>query len=129
MMSEKRINPTDAELAILQVLWDNGPCSVRFVNEKLSTDKEIGYTTTLKLMQIMNEKGLTTRDTSSRTHIYKAAIKENLIKNNLLSTFIKATFKGSTAQLVMQALGNHKTSPEELEEIKEMIKNLENHSS
>lgn len=126
-MSENRIKPTDAELEILQVLWDDGPSSVRFVNEKLSINKDIGYTTTLKLMQIMNEKGLTTRDTSSRTHIYSAAIKEKLIKNNLLSTFIKATFKGSTAQLVMQALGNHKTSPEELKEIKEMIKNLENH--
>ena len=121
--------PTEGELEILQVLWKDGPSSVRDVNEKLNEIKKVGYTTTLKLMQIMNEKGLTDRDTSSRTHIYKAAIKESATKNGLLSRFIDATFQGSAAQLVLEALGNNNTSIEELEKIKALIEKLENQKS
>lgn len=124
-MTHSTLKPTDSELEILQVLWDSGPSSVRYVNENLNTTKEVGYTTTLKLMQIMNEKGLTVRDTTSRTHVYTAAIKEIAAKNNLLVKFIDSTFQGSAAKLVMQALGNNETTQEELAAIKIMIKNLE----
>ena len=124
-MTHSTLKPTDSELEILQVLWDNGPSSVRYVNENLNTAKEVGYTTTLKLMQIMNEKGLTVRDTTSRTHVYTAAIKEIAAKNNLLVKFIDSTFQGSAAKLVMQTLGNNETTQEELAAIKIMIKNLE----
>ena len=124
-MQQSKLKPTDSELEILQVLWDKGPSSVRNVNEILNNLKDVGYTTTLKLMQIMNEKGLTVRDTSSRTHIYTAAIKEIAAKNNLLSKFIDSTFQGSAAKLVMQTLGNNETTRAELDAIKTMIKNLE----
>ena len=124
-MTHSTLKPTDSELEILQVLWDSGPSSVRYVNENLNTTKEVGYTTTLKLMQIMNEKGLTVRDTTSRTHVYTAAIKEIAAKNNLLAKFIDSTFQGSAAKLVMQTLGNNETTQEELAAIKIMIKNLE----
>ena len=120
-----KLKPTEGELEILQILWRDGPSSVRWVNEQLSKQKEVGYTTTLKIMQIMNDKGLTTRDTSSRTHIYTAAIKELPTKNNLLSRFIDATFQGSAAQLVMEALGNNDTTHEELEQIKALIDKIE----
>lgn len=124
-MTHSTLKPTDAELEILQILWDSGPSSVRYVNENLNINKEVGYTTTLKIMQIMNEKGLTERDTTSRTHVYTAAIKEIAAKNNLLEKFIDSTFQGSAAKLVLQALGNNETTQEELAAIKVMIKNLE----
>ena len=121
-----QLKPTESELEILQILWKDGPSSVRFVNDQLNKLRDIGYTTTLKLMQIMNDKGLTTRDTSSRTHIYSAAIKEETTKNNLLSRFIDATFQGSAAQLIMEALGNNTTTKEELDKIKALIQKIEN---
>lgn len=121
-----KIKPTESELEILQILWDQGPTSVRIVNDELNKVKESGYTTTLKLMQIMADKGLCTRDTSSRTHIYTAVPSESGTKSDLLQRFISATFKGSASQLVMNALGNNKTSTEELNEIKDLIKKLEN---
>jgi predicted transcriptional regulator len=124
-----KLKPTEGELEILQVLWKAGPSSVRDVNEKLNKFKNVGYTTTLKLLQIMNEKGLTDRDTSSRTHVYRAAIKESDTKNGLLSKFIEATFQGSAAQLVMEALGNNNTTQKELEEIKALIEKIENENS
>jgi predicted transcriptional regulator len=125
-MSIKYYKPTESELEILQLLWEWGPSSVRFVNEKLNERREMGYTTTLKLMQIMNDKGLTTRDTGKRTHIYKANVSEYETKNKLLKNFVDATFKGSAMKLVMQALGNHDATQEELEEIKAFIKKIEN---
>ncbi|MBK9255189.1 MAG: BlaI/MecI/CopY family transcriptional regulator [Saprospiraceae bacterium] len=121
-----KIKPTDSELEILQLLWQLGPCSVREVNEILNERREVGYTTTLKLMQIMNEKGITERDTSGKTHIYSAIIHESDTKNTLLTDFINAAFHGSAMSLVMQALGNTKTSQEELDELKSLIKTLEN---
>ena len=117
--------PTESELNILQVLWTKGPSSVRVVNETLNEIKEMGYTTTLKLMQIMTEKSLVVRDTSTRSHIYSANVSEDVTKNKLLNGFLENTFKGSAGNLVMQALGNHKTSPEELEKIKTLIKEIE----
>ena len=118
--------PTQSELKILQILWDKGPCSVRNVHEKISEDKDAGYTTTLKLMQIMAEKGHVTRDTSSRTHIYSASVSENDAKTDLLSSFISSTFKGSAKSLVLQALGNNETSQDDLNEIKKLISSIEN---
>ena len=119
-------NPTDAELEILQIIWNKGDVSVREVHEELSNKKEVGYTTTLKIMQIMHDKGILSRDTSSRSHIYSAVIKKERTQSSLLNNFIKNTFKGSTKQLIVQALGNAKPSQEELDEIKELISKLEN---
>ena len=122
------MQPTDSELVILQVLWASGPRTVREVNERLNetSSKPIGYTTTLKLMQLMAEKGLVTRDTSSRTHIYAAALPEEKAKGNLLRRFVDNTFGGSASDLVLRALGQGKASPEELAKIKALIEDLEN---
>jgi len=125
-MKTNKIKPTESELEILQILWEKGPSSVRDVNNLLNAKRTIGYTTTLKIMQIMTEKGLVIRNTESRSHIYDALLKENETKKNLLQTFINNTFKGSTANLVLQALGSEKTSKEDLEEIKSLIEKLEN---
>lgn len=121
------LQPTDSELVILQVLWSDGPSTVRAVNEKLnaSSEKAIGYTTTLKLMQLMAEKGLVSRDTSSRTHVYAAASAQESVQKSLLRRFVDNTFGGSAAGLVLRALGDGKTSPEELAEIKRLIEELE----
>lgn len=120
--------PTDAELEILQVLWENGSCSVRFVNDILAEKKEVGYTTTLKFMQIMYEKGLVTRNTDARSHIYEAAIERDATQRNLLGTFVDNVFSGSAMDLVMQALGNHKASKDELDQIKALIEKIEKES-
>ncbi|MEN0004990.1 MAG: BlaI/MecI/CopY family transcriptional regulator [Bacteroidota bacterium] len=117
--------PTEAELEILQVLWENGPSTVRFVNDRLSEKREVGYTTTLKLMQIMVDKGLAKRDTASRTHIYQAAINESDTQERLLKSFVQRTFRGSAMKLVVQALGSHDTSKAELDEIKALIQKIE----
>lgn len=126
MNNKQTSNPTDSELTILEILWEAGPQTVRFVNDFLSKKREVGYTTTLKLMQIMTDKGLVTRNTDQRTHVYKANVKEQITKKNLLKTFITSTFQGSASSLVMQALGDSKTSPEELKKIKALIRKLEN---
>ena len=126
MAINKDLKPTESELKILQVLWSDGPVSVRHVNEVLSEERDIGYTTTLKLMQIMDEKGLVSRDTSSRTHIYRAAVDKKSTQKSLLNSFLNQTFQGSAMNLVMQTLGSHKTSREELDEIKKLIEKLEN---
>jgi len=119
--------PTDAELGILQILWEAGPSTVRFVNEQLNEqqEKEIGYTTTLKLMQIMTEKKLLSRNTETRTHVYLAEAIQGDTQKALLKKFVDATFKGSATNLVMQALGNHETSQQELDEIKALIERIE----
>lgn len=126
MSTIKYIKPTESELEILQVLWDKGLASVREVHEELSKSKEAGYTTTLKLMQIMHEKGLVKRDDSVKTHIYQPAVSKEKTQKHLLGKMINTLFGGSTTQLVMQALGNHKASADELEEIQKMIDNLKN---
>jgi len=127
-MNDNKIpRPTDAELEILQVLWQYGASSVRFVNDKLNEqqDREVGYTTTLKLMQIMLEKGLVLRNDESRTHIYRAAAAETETQKQLLEKFVDTTFRGSAIKLVMQALGQHRASKEELKEIKALIDKIE----
>ena len=124
-MSKTRINPTESELQILQILWEKGPSTVRTVNEEMNKEKETGYTTTLKLMQIMTEKELVSRDTSQRTHVYAANITEHDTQKDLLDSFVATTFKGSAMSMVMQALGNHRASKEELDAIKQLISKLE----
>jgi len=128
-MSKTHPRPTESELEILQVLWSEGPSTVREVNNLLNLEREVGYTTTLKHLQIMAEKLLVTRDTSSRTHIYKAKILEADTQRNLVKSLVEKVFGGSAMDLVMQALGNHQTSPKELEEIKRLIQDLENKQS
>src|ERR1700744_5681003 len=119
------IEPTKAELEILQVLWDKGPSTVRETNDELLKLREVNYTTTLKQMQLMVDKGMLSRDESPMKHIYSAAVEEQKIKGQLLGKFVDATYKGSASKLVMQLLGNDNTSAAELQEIKELIKNLE----
>ncbi|MGC4232236.1 MAG: BlaI/MecI/CopY family transcriptional regulator [Niabella sp.] len=124
MSQVKSIKPTESELEILQVLWQKGEATVREVHEELVITKDIGYTTTLKLMQIMNEKGLVNRDDSARTHIYKAAANKEHTQKFLLNRFISNLFGGSSSQLVMQALGSQKVSAEELNQIQSLIDDL-----
>jgi len=125
MTFEKNTKPTESELEILQVLWQNGPSTVRFVHEALSKTKEAGYTTTLKLMQIMAEKGMLEADKASRSHVYQPLLEEENTQRQLLDRFLDATFRGSASKLVMQALGNSKTSPEELNQIRNLLDKLE----
>ena len=125
MSTNSPLKPTDSEIEILRIIWSKGPSSVRTVNEELNLKKKAGYTTTLKLMQIMIEKGLLDREEQGRLHIYRAAIKEEDTKKLLLDRFVETAFGGSAMQLVMQALGKHKTSPQELKELKELIRKME----
>jgi BlaI family transcriptional regulator, penicillinase repressor len=124
MATTKTIKPTESELEILQILWKKVNASVREVHEELLVTKEAGYTTTLKLMQIMHEKGLVKRDDSIKTHIYQAAVSKEKTQKHLLNKMIDTVFGGSPGELVMQALGNHKASAEELEEIQKILDNL-----
>ena len=117
--------PTRSELEILQVLWEHGPSTVRFVNDKLSEQREINYTTTLKLMQIMAEKGLLKRDESQMKHVYHVTEEEQKTKAQLLEKFIESVYQGSAGKLVMQLIGNKKASKEEIAKIKEMLKQLD----
>lgn len=119
------LKPTNSELEILQILWAKGPISVRKVNDLLNETKTVGYTTTLKIMQIMTEKGICVRDTSHRSHMYSAALTESNVKGNLLDSFLEKTFKGSASGLMMALLGNNKTSADELDKIKDLINSLE----
>ena len=121
MATTKYIKPTESELEILTVLWERGLASVREVHEELARTKDVGYTTTLKLMQIMNEKGLVKRDASVKTHIYQAAVSKEKTQKHLLGKMIEGLFGGSSTQLVIQALGNHNASKEELDEL---VRNL-----
>ncbi|WP_299817942.1 BlaI/MecI/CopY family transcriptional regulator [uncultured Pontibacter sp.] len=125
MTLEKTPKPTESELEILQVLWQHGPSTVRFVHEELSKNKEAGYTTTLKLMQIMADKEMLEVDKSSRSHIFHAALEEEKTQQQLLDKFLDAAFRGSASKLVMQALGNSNTSKAELDEIRNLLDKLE----
>ena len=113
--------PTDAELAILRVLWQRGPSTVRQVQETLSQDRPTGYTTVLKMMQIMTDKGLVRRDESQRAHIYHPVFAEEETQQRLVGDLIERAFGGSTTNLVMQALSAKKASPEELAEIRRLL--------
>ena len=124
-MSNKTHKPTGSELEILQVLWAKGPSLVRTVNDELNNTREVGYTTTLKLMQIMTEKGLLTRTKEGRGHIYHPLVEKSDTQKQMLDKVLHGVFGGSASTLVMQALGNHQASEEELNEIKEYINKLE----
>jgi len=114
--------PTKTELDVLQVLWKHGPSTVRFVHDTLNQQKEIvQYTSTLKLMQVMKEKGLLERDESNMKHIYSAAIAEEKIKGNMLGRFVDTMYDGSASSLMMGLLKNEKTSPAELEKMKALL--------
>lgn len=115
--------PTDAELEILKVLWTKGPSTVREVNEELAVAREIGYTTTLKIMQIMAAKGIVERDENQRTHVYTAILKESDTQKSMTNKLLNSAFGGSASKLVMQALGNSKTTKEELAEIRKYLDN------
>lgn len=118
--------PTEAELEVLQVLWKQGACTVKQVHEVLSNNKEVGYTTTLKIMQNMYEKKLLSREAAGRSHIYTALVSEEATQKKLLDRFLQSTFGGSAMKLVMQALGNHQPSKEEIESIKTLLEQKEN---
>jgi predicted transcriptional regulator len=118
-MEPNRKKPTDAELGILRVLWIRGPSTVRQVAEALG--RESGYTTVLKLLQIMTEKRLVVRDEAARTHVYQAAYTEDQTQRQLVSDLLDRAFGGSAAKLVLQALAASKTSPEELAEIRKLL--------
>lgn len=125
-MSDKQIpRPTDAELAILNVLWERGPSTVRDVHEALTARQATGYTTVLKLMQIMTEKGLVVRDESQRAHIYEAKYSEQRTQRQLLTDLANRAFGGSPARLVMQALSGRRASAEELNAIRDLLDKLE----
>ncbi|MGL6267296.1 MAG: BlaI/MecI/CopY family transcriptional regulator [Chitinophagaceae bacterium] len=121
---QKAIKPTESELEILQVLWQKKAATVREVHDELARMRDIGYTTALKLLQIMFEKGLVTRDDSSKTHIYMPAVNREKTQKQIVGKMINTLFSGSSTELVMQALGNQKTSKEELDEIQKMLDNL-----
>jgi BlaI family penicillinase repressor len=126
MSTTRYIKPTESELEILQVLWERDLASVRDVHEELAKSKDVGYTTTLKLMQIMHEKGLVKRDDTFKSHIYQAAVSKEKTQRHLLGKMINTLFGGSPTELVIQALGNHKASPAELDEIQRLLNNLKN---
>ena len=118
--------PTDGELEILQLLWKHGPMTVRQIHEQLSPEKQTGYTTTLKMMQIMTEKELLGRVEQGRGHLYHARVSEKKTTQNRLDSFLDATFGGSASRLVMQLLGSKSTSEEELTRIREILDEYEN---
>jgi len=124
--SNDPVEPTRSELEILQVLWKHGPSTVRFVNDQLNEQKrEVQYTSTLKLMQIMVEKGLLDRDDSQMKHVYSPAAEESKTKSFLLEKFVQNMYNGSASSLMMQLLGNKNTSKKELDAIKELIKKMD----
>ncbi len=117
--------PTASELAILQLLWANGPLSVKDIHEALERDKAVVYTTVLKTMQVMMERGMLDRISEGRKHIYSALITQDATQDKLLDTFLDKAFGGSATKLVMRALGTHTPDKDELEELKAYIDSLE----
>ena len=125
MKNKKTVEPTSAELEILSTLWDRQPQTVRDIYNKLKAKKNVGYTTILKIMQNMAAKGLLTRELKGKSHLYSASYQKEETQQNLLNKFLDSTFGGSASSLVMQLLGNNKTSASELEDIKKAIEQLE----
>jgi len=121
----KNRQPTDAELEILQVLWRHGPATVRQVNDILNEQRKVGYTTTLKMMQIMTEKQILKRNEDRRSHLYSPKIHETDAQNLMLNKLLKSAFGGSALKLVVSALGNGKTSKKELQKIREFLDRME----
>ena len=125
-MTNPDIVPTKTEMDVLQILWQHGPSTVRFVHDKLNEQKEaVIYTSTLKLMQVMREKGMLDRDDSQMKHVYSAALPEDKVKGNMLGRFVDSMFNGSATNLMVALLGNDKTSNEELKKMKELLQKLE----
>ncbi len=125
MTTEKKYQPTESELEVLQVLWEKGKATVREVHEVLSETRDTGYTTTLKTMQIMTEKKLLGRDTAQRTHIYAPLIEKEMVQKKLLDKVKDGLFNGSASRLVMGALNDQNLSPEELKEIRDFLDQFE----
>ncbi|WP_010587487.1 BlaI/MecI/CopY family transcriptional regulator [Schlesneria paludicola] len=128
MSPKPQESPTESELEILRVLWANGPSTVRDVHTVLSKSRTVGYTGILKLMQIMADKGLVTRDESERSHVYSTSIREEQTQRRLVKDLLTSAFHGSADKLVMQALAAKKVTPEELSEIRRMLDELEQRS-
>jgi len=122
---KEEIVPTKTELDVLQVIWQYGPSTVRFVHDKLNEQKEaVIYTSTLKLMQTMKEKGMLDRDETNMKHVYSALLAEDKVKGNLLGRFVDSMYNGSPSSLMMALLGNDKTSADELKKIKELLNKI-----
>ncbi len=117
--------PTEGELEILQIIWEMGPSTVKSVNQIIRKSKEAGYTTTLKLMQIMFDKGLLSRIRDGKTHIYASAVSQEKTQRQLLDKFVDAAFQGSAMNLVMQLLGNRESSKKELDQIRVYLDKIE----
>ena len=125
MAKEKVTRPTEAELAILRVLWTRGASTVREVQDEIEPRRGTGYTTTLKLMQIMLEKGLVRRNATQRTHVYEAAVSRVKTQRQLIGQLLNQVFEGSSQQLVLQALATKKSTPAELAEIRQLLDELD----
>jgi len=123
--NSRKFDPTKSELEILQVLWQYGPSTVRFVNDRLNEQKDVNYTSTLKLMQIMVDKEILKRDESQMKHVYHVIEDEQKTKNHLLNKFVESMYKGSSGSLVMQILGNNTPSKQDLQAIKELLNKLD----
>jgi predicted transcriptional regulator len=119
--------PTPAELKILQVLWKRGPSTVRDVHDGLPDGRDTGYTTTLKILQILTEKGLVTRDEAARAHLYTARLSQEQSQRRMVNDLVERAFGGAAQKLVMHALASRKASPQELAEIRKLLDNMEEH--
>lgn len=126
---EKSTTPTAAELEILNLLWENEPLTVKDVHDQLADTKDIGYTTALKIMQNMTTKGLLRREPNGKNHLYYSVFRKEETRGRLLDRFLESTFSGSASNLVMQLLGNKKTSRREIDEIKRIIEKMEKDQS
>jgi BlaI family penicillinase repressor len=125
MKKPKIPKPTESELSILRILWNRGPSTVREIWEQTSPEQKTGYTTVLKLMQIMYEKGLLTRDETERSHVYSARVSEEQTQKQVIGHLLERVFSGSAPKLVMQALAVKKATPEELAQIRKLLDELE----
>jgi predicted transcriptional regulator len=120
-MSGSNPIPSNSELEILHVLWRKGPQTVRQIHPALRRKREIGYTTVLKTLQVMAEKGLVTRDETERSHVYRAAVPEKSVKRRLVSDLLDRVFEGSAANLVLQALSTKRATPEDIRRIRKLL--------
>jgi BlaI family penicillinase repressor len=129
-MKEEPLEPTKAQLEILQILWQHGPSTVRFVNEQLNLQKQaLSYTSTLKLMQIMHEKGMLLRDESSMTHVYSPTLEEKSTKRVVLDKFLDSMYNGSVKSMMLELLGHEKTTNQEWASIRKMLQDLKDDPS
>ena len=124
-MKKRPLRPSDSEMEVLNILWKHGPLTVREVHEMLNAKKDIGYTTTLKVMQRMHEKNMLTRETSERSHLYKTAIAEEETQSMFLDRILQSAFGGSSLKLVLRTLGNKSVSKDDLIKIRDYIEKIE----